>query len=207
MPFLKKMQDFFKEKKWKELKKTDWIALALAGVLLLIIAIPMEDEKQKEAAEVYEEGMDKAQTVELAEDATGDYVSGLEERLEEVLSQMEGVGEVKVMITLSDGGESVVEKDVTVKNSTTIDNNVTEAGDTRMDREEESVTVYVENDSGTYPYVQKELLPAIEGVFVVAEGGGNATVVSNISDAVMALFPVEVHKIKVVKMGCKEEGL
>ena len=51
MPFLKKMQDFFKEKKWKELKKTDWIALALAGVLLLIIAIPMEDEKQKEAAE------------------------------------------------------------------------------------------------------------------------------------------------------------
>ena len=35
---------------------------------------------------------------------------------------------------------------------------------------------------------------------VVAEGGGNATVVSQISKAAMALFPIEAHKIIVVKM-------
>jgi stage III sporulation protein AG len=34
----------------------------------------------------------------------------------------------------------------------------------------------------------------------VAEGGGNAVIVSDISEAVMALFGIEAHKIKVVKM-------
>ena len=35
---------------------------------------------------------------------------------------------------------------------------------------------------------------------VVAEGAGSATVDKNILDVVMALFNVEVHKIKIVKM-------
>ena len=40
----------------------------------------------------------------------------------------------------------------------------------------------------------------VEGVVVVAEGAGSATVDKNILDVVMALFDVEVHKIKIVKM-------
>ena len=36
----------------------------------------------------------------------------MEEELQELLSAMEGVGEVKVMITIRDLGEQVVEKDV-----------------------------------------------------------------------------------------------
>ena len=50
------------------------------------------------------------------------------------------------------------------------------------------------------PFIAKETAPQVEGVLVVAEGGENAKTVKNISDAVLALFPVEVHKIKVVKM-------
>ena len=46
-------------------------------------------------------------------------------------------------------------------------------------------------------------MPSIEGIVVVAEGGGNATVAANISNAAMALFPVEAHKIIVVKMSSK----
>ena len=66
-------------------------------------------------------------------------------------------------------------------------------------------TVYVENGNETYPYVQKEKLPTVEGVVVVAEGGANPRVVSDISEAVQALLPVEVHRIKVVKMESREE--
>ena len=46
------------------------------------------------------------------------------------------------------------------------------------------------------PFIAKESVPAVEGVLVVAEGGGNGKVAKNISDAVLALFPVEVHKVK-----------
>lgn len=42
------------------------------------------------------------------------------------------------------------------------------------------------------------------GVVVVAEGAGNASVDARISEAVKALFSVEVHKISIVKMRSQE---
>lgn len=42
--------------------------------------------------------------------------------------------------------------------------------------------------------------PKVKGSLVVAQGGGNASVDSNISQAVQALFDVEVHKITIAKM-------
>ena len=43
------------------------------------------------------------------------------------------------------------------------------------------------------------------GVVVVAEGAGNATVDARISEAVKALFSIDVHKISIVKMRSQEE--
>jgi stage III sporulation protein AG len=37
-------------------------------------------------------------------------------------------------------------------------------------------------------------------VLVVAQGGGDSKIKREISDAVMALFPIQAHKIKIVKM-------
>ena len=43
------------------------------------------------------------------------------------------------------------------------------------------------------------------GVVVVAEGAGSATVNTRISEAVKALFSIDVHKISIVKMRPQEE--
>lgn len=45
----------------------------------------------------------------------------------------------------------------------------------------------------------------VSGVVVVAEGAGNAAVDSRISEAVKALFSLDVHKISIVKMRSQEE--
>ena len=45
----------------------------------------------------------------------------------------------------------------------------------------------------------------VSGVVVVAEGAGNATINARISDAVKALFSMDVHKISIVKMRSQEE--
>lgn len=45
----------------------------------------------------------------------------------------------------------------------------------------------------------------VNGVVVVAEGAGNAVVESQISNAVKALFSIDVHKISIVKMKSQEE--
>lgn len=46
----------------------------------------------------------------------------------------------------------------------------------------------------------QEQYPQVTGVLVAAKGGDNPVVVQNIREAVEALFQVEPHKIKVMKM-------
>ena len=41
---------------------------------------------------------------------------------------------------------------------------------------------------------------SVEGVLVVAQGGGDSRVASNISAAVQALFDIPAHKIRIAKM-------
>ena len=40
----------------------------------------------------------------------------------------------------------------------------------------------------------------VTGVLISAEGGGNPVVVQNIQEAVMALFQVDAHRIRIMKM-------
>ena len=133
-----------------------------------------------------------------------DYISDLENKLEKVLSQMEGVGKVAVMITVSDNGTCVVEKDTTKNTSTTEEKDSSGGNRTVTEQEMGESTVYIESGQEKTPYIQKETLPTIEGIVVVAEGGGNGKTISDISETIQALFPVEAHRIKVVKMGSKE---
>ena len=44
----------------------------------------------------------------------------------------------------------------------------------------------------------------ITGVLIAAEGAGDPVTVQNIQQAVMALFQVDAHKIKIMKMKCGE---
>lgn len=190
---------------WKNIKKTDWIVLGLIGAILLVIMLP---EGNSGGNTGNRSNIGSVEKVSAEEEISGlpekndaeKYVSYLEEKLEDVLREMEGVGKVKVMITLSDSGETIVEKD-TVDITNTVDETDSNGGSRNSnERELQSETVRVESGSNSYPYVGKEILPTIEGVVVVAEGGGNAMVVSQISKAAMALFPIEAHKIIVVKM-------
>lgn len=214
-----KLKEFIEQGKWKQLKKSDWAVLALVGILLLVIAMPLKENAKTDdsggtvIAEV-KEGSGGQPESGSGSGSTGDnsleqgqeeYVEYLEGKLEKVLSQMDGVGDVEVMITVSDAGEIVVEKDQKTEGTVTTENDSGGGSRTVTENSSEDTTIYVETEDGTYPYVQQEKLPTVVGVVVVAEGGGNPTVVSEISESVKALLKVEAHRIKVVKMCSKEE--
>ncbi len=215
---IQELKSFFRDKKWKDLKKSDWVVVGLIGVLLLVIVMPMEERKTKEVSRGSAMGQEESDSCIMegtgqeknsrsgnggtTEDA---YVEYLEEKLEAVLGKMDGVGDVEVMITISDMGEYVVEKDTNSVGTVTTEEDSAGGSRTVSENTLEESTIYVENGDETYPYVQKEKMPTVEGVVVVAEGGGNSVVVSNISESVKALLPVEAHRIKVVKMCSKEE--
>ena len=42
-----KMQDFMQKIKEKKLKRSDWLILVLAGILILIIALPTDTKRKK----------------------------------------------------------------------------------------------------------------------------------------------------------------
>ena len=116
--------------------------------------------------------------------------------MEETLSLIDGVGQVRVMITLKDTGEKVVEKDVT-RRTDTDEGNV-------QNTDLSQSSVYERSGNEEKPYISNELTPQVEGVLVVAQGGGNSMVKQNILQSVMALFPLEAHKITIVKMSMQE---
>lgn len=187
---------------WKNMKKSDWIVMALIGAILLLIVLPESGGESSSLQNLANQ--DRAVVSNAAEGMTEsdaeEYAAYLEEKLEEVLSRMEGVGKVKVMITLSDNGEAIVEKDTTDFSNSVKETDSNGGSKDTFERKIQSETIQVEDESGTYPYVGKKVLPTIEGILVVAEGGGNAGVVAQISKAALALFPIEAHKIIVVKM-------
>lgn len=111
-------------------KKNTWMILLLVGVLLVVIAIPTKTETKNNSLSIYDNS-------ELNE-------TDMEKRLQALLQQMQGVGEVHTMITY------------------------------REDKQ-------------------------VEGIVIIADGGGDAVTVRNITEVVRALFDVDSHKIKVIE--------
>lgn len=181
------------------LRKDRLLILLLSGVLLLVITLPVSDgsgESERSGAAGEQSG-----GVLSGEE---DYAEYMERKLKDVLSKVSGVGEVEVMVTLRSTSEKVVEKDEE-KESETVTEQDSQGGTRTTSRNSSScTTVFGEDGSGTSsgqePYVTKELTPIVEGVVVIAQGGDEPVTVQNITEAVQALFNVDTHKIKVMKL-------
>jgi stage III sporulation protein AG len=50
------------------------------------------------------------------------------------------------------------------------------------------------------PYVTKEIVAKVEGVVVLAQGGGDGKIATKIVNAVEVLFDVPAHKVQVLQM-------
>lgn len=185
--------------KIKKLDRTYLLLAALVGILLLVIAIPTGEQKEQQAEE--RQSQTQVSVTETTSGSEESYRRSLERQLEQVLSVMEGVGKVEVMITLQDAGAAVVEKDMTRTQEQTAEADGEGTSRENTVKNEQETTIYTrDRDNNEIPFVSREVYPQVEGVLVVAEGAGNSVVIKNISDAILALFPVEAHKIKVVKM-------
>ncbi len=197
MEFLKSRLQSENRKKIKMPGKDQLLIILLSGILLVVIAIPTDRGKNKESL-VSE--TDSAEEPKMGEEEPDSYEKRQEERLKAALQKVEGVGEVEVMITLKASSEKIVEKDAPSSSQTVEEED--SGGGTRKTQEvsRSESTVYREQGGERIPYVVKELEPEVEGVIVIAQGGASPSVKQNILEAVQALFPVEAHKIKIMKM-------
>lgn len=184
----------------KYMTRDNMIILVLMGVLLFIIAIPSTSSETEETVEttLLAASEESALQTEVEVD---DYCTYLENKLEILLSCMDGVGNVKVMVTIAASEQIIIEKDESTVRSNTSENDSDGGSRTISDIEMDEVTVYIAGDNGTTePVIIQTIEPIIEGVVVIAEGGGSEIVEKNISEAIQSLFDISVNKIKVVKM-------
>ncbi len=176
---------------WMTIKKMGgekWILLVLAGILLILAAIPAKKTTS-----------DKEDMTQTLAEQEGDYALELEQKLKRILEQMDGVGTAEVMITLKSSEEKVIDKNVEES-----ENSLTEQdkeGGSRISKEiqRKEDTVLIGDSSGGEPYIIKEINPIVEGVVVLADGADSPSVVTEINEAVQALFDISPHKIKVLK--------
>ena len=128
----------------KGMTKQQWIVILLLGLLLSVIALPVSKKSSTPKQTIL---MDNSTQ------STDEIQSSLERRLQNILENVEGVGEVKVMLM-------------------------------------------TEEQQGIYRSGETE----VRGVLIAAEGASDPVVVQKIQQAVMALFQIEAHKIKIMKM-------
>lgn len=204
------------KKEWIQGKER-WMFLLVCGLFLLILSVPAGsgERKAREAAALDsvsapEEGggdgtMEGASGLSAggagkSQDADRLYEQELEERVRDILRHVDGVGEVDVMITLRSSKEKVIHVDKDTSRSSTEEKD--SAGGTRTALTENiKESALLSGGAGTVsdPVVEKELLPEIAGIVISAQGGGSAQVKAEISEAMVALFGIPAHKIKVLK--------
>lgn len=176
------------KKMLRNMDKQKWIVCIMIGILLLVIALPVESGTGEKRVGDEEQNQEGKMT-------TGQYERQMEQRLEEIIGQMDGVGMVDVMITLEDEGERVVAQDVNRRTDTT-----EQQEEVRRETSTEESTVF----SGEVPYETKVKVPEIRGICIVAQGAENSETKVKIYEAVQALFSIEAHKISIVEMGAQE---
>ena len=183
---------FFKKLFRNKEKKTvlNFITMLLIGIVLIILSNYFLKKNVGEEDKTFSE----KENTELVNQS--DYADELEKKLENALSSVEGVGEVKVILTLENTGEIVVAEDNSIDRSETSEGSDGEKRKTN-NLKEENKKILLESNK---PLVLQEIEPKIKGVLIIAKGGGNVVVKNSIIKAIQALLNIEVNKIEVLKM-------
>ena len=116
----------------------------------------------------------------------------MEEKLTSILQQVQGAGQVHVMVTLEATGQSVYAQDEELSSSTGQDGQ----------RQSSTRTEHVILDSGTgkAPLLEQAYEPEVRGVAVVCEGGDDILVIGRITELVSVVLGIPTNRICVTKM-------
>lgn len=151
---------------FKKIKKEYLIVLILAIVAIFFVFNSFKDISKQDSSKVE------------SENTAVNYVEGLENKLEEALSSVKGVGKVNVSISVSSSFESVY---ATEKKTT-----LTEKGEVVV---ESPIIV------GGKTVLIKENFPKISGVIIVVGGADNINIKANIMNTVVNFLEIDSKKV------------
>ena len=170
-------------------KKKIYSLLSLA-VICGIALIAISGLEKKETAK-QEENINTISKEELSSEGSKE---GLEEKLENILSQIEGAGELDVMITYESSEEiqPAFNTNTTTEKTKEVDQ---QGGERTVTTSSENKTMIT--SSSSEPIVIKTNQPKINGVIVVASGAKDPTVKETLYSAVQTALQVQGHQVEI----------
>lgn len=127
----------------------------------------------------------------------------LEQKLEEALTQIEGVGDINVTLTLASTPELKYALNVITGKKNTKEKDQSGGSRTISELNENGQIVLkrgTSNENET-PVIVKEINPEIKGVLVVAEGAKNPEIRRELTKAIQTLLGVDSNKVTVMPKG------
>lgn len=189
MNLITKIKQYLENVNSKKFIRNLLILLLVGAILLIVSSILFEGKDKKEPY------TDRSLSENETEFTTEDYSEILEKKLEHILSEIKGVGNVKVMVTLEDTAEKIPATNTT-KNQETSKEEDSQGGSRETLREDSSAQIVTKGGEGTL-IVLKELKPEVKGVIVVAEGAENLEVQEKLYHAVKTVLAIPGNKVEI----------
>lgn len=116
------------------------------------------------------------------------YAQALEQRLEDMLCQVSGAGQVRVMLTLLTGSRTEYQTDTQISDSGT------------QSQEERKTVILSEGSAYDKAAVSAVQYPRFQGALILCQGADQSTVRLSLVNAVAALTGLSSGQITVIKM-------
>ena len=151
------------------------VLILLLGIALMLL--PFGKKEEAPEAEVQEDT--------LTDEA---YAQALEQRLEDMLCQVSGAGQVRVMLTMQTGSRTEYQTDTQISDSGT------------QSQEERKTVIWSEGSAYDKAAVSAVQYPRFQGALILCQGADQSTVRLSLVIAVAALTGLSSGQITVIKM-------
>ena len=185
-----KMDEAIKRGKEWLFEKDRWVtltvALGLLGMLLIL------------GSALWPGG--RASPDPVGDDAAEVYIQKTEQRLSQLLGQVEGVGQVQVMVTLEQESERVYAKEE--KQNTDKSMNYNGENPVKVEERGTSEAKYIlveASAGGKQPLLLSVRQPKVRGVIVVCQGGKDPVVQQQVTEVVTTALDISAGRVCVIR--------
>ncbi|MGL5329781.1 MAG: stage III sporulation protein AG [Peptostreptococcaceae bacterium] len=174
------------EKDKKKIYSLSGLGIVCVIALIVISCIPEGENTSEESA--------NAQVQKNDESSDANVQLTLETRLQDILSEISGAGDIKVMVTY-DSSEELEPAFNSNSTTETTEEKDAQGGERKVTTESENKTM-ITNGSNS-PIILKTNEAKIKGVIVVSSGANDPTVKQTLYEAVQTALQVEGHQVQI----------
>jgi stage III sporulation protein AG len=204
---MKKLRDFLRTRDKMALVYV--VMFGLAGVLLIVLSNGLFGANEEAATDLDLPGITETQAVFASESQSAGELfhreRELEKRLEEAFAQISGVGQVRILLSLSPEKETVYAADTNTSQSVTHETDAQGGNRETQSQSRQDETIIITDSTGQdRPLVLREIDQKVEGAVIIAEGGDNVFVKDALTKAACTVLNVEANKVQVLEMSKKD---